>query len=140
MDAALSATLDTLLDPQKIRWSRERTQLGPALMTARNISGGSRTAHMRRALVAVTMLCSLAGCAGARTTIVADDTRFPVSLSEGMRAPDGHLLEPMLLAKPRRPANDGLDLILITVANSSHDKVVIGAKLVEGSSVVVVAN
>ena len=32
-------------------------------------------------------------CAGARTTIVADDARFPVSLSEGMRAPDGHLLE-----------------------------------------------
>src|SRR3990167_7847853 len=28
MDAALSATLDTLLDPQKIRWSRERTQQG----------------------------------------------------------------------------------------------------------------
>ena len=28
MDAALSATLDALLDPQKIRWSRERTQLG----------------------------------------------------------------------------------------------------------------
>ena len=28
MDAALSATLDTLLDPSKIQWSRERTQLG----------------------------------------------------------------------------------------------------------------
>jgi hypothetical protein len=28
MDAALSATLDTLLDPAKIQWSRERTQLG----------------------------------------------------------------------------------------------------------------
>ncbi len=28
MDAALSATLDALLDPQKIRWNRERTVLG----------------------------------------------------------------------------------------------------------------
>ena len=28
MDAALSATLDTLLDQEKIRWSRERAQLG----------------------------------------------------------------------------------------------------------------
>lgn len=28
MDAALSATLETLLDPKKIQWSRERTQLG----------------------------------------------------------------------------------------------------------------
>lgn len=48
---------------------------------------------MKPALLLLSLL-SLVGCAGARTTIIAQDARFPVSLSEGMRAPDGHVLEP----------------------------------------------
>ncbi|MFT3713597.1 MAG: hypothetical protein QM817_38560 [Archangium sp.] len=49
---------------------------------------------MNRTALLLMSMTLLVGCAGARTTIVAPDTRFPVSLSEGMRAPDGHLLEP----------------------------------------------
>lgn len=45
---------------------------------------------MRWALL-ILALC-LAGCAGARASVVAPSVRYPVSLSQGMRGPDGHLL------------------------------------------------
>ncbi len=35
----------------------------------------------------------LTGCAGARSSIVMTDSTYPVSLSNGMRGPDGHLLD-----------------------------------------------
>lgn len=47
MDAALSATLDALLDPQQIRWTRERTQLGQEPVEAEFFLGvGSRDAEL----------------------------------------------------------------------------------------------
>src|SRR5438045_444195 len=47
MDAALSATLDTLLDPAKIKWSRERTQLGQEPAEGELFLGvGSRDAEL----------------------------------------------------------------------------------------------
>lgn len=39
------------------------------------------------------LLVALSGCAGARSSIVMTSATYPVSLSNGMRAPDGHLLD-----------------------------------------------
>jgi hypothetical protein len=39
------------------------------------------------------LLLALSGCAGARSSIVMNDAAYPVSLSNGMRGPDGHLLD-----------------------------------------------
>ena len=47
MDAALSATLDALLDPKQITWSRERTQLGQEPLADELFLGvGSRDAEL----------------------------------------------------------------------------------------------
>lgn len=46
---------------------------------------------MKRALFLLLPL--LVGCAGARTAIIAPNATYPVSLSEGMRAADGHVLD-----------------------------------------------
>lgn len=44
-----------------------------------------------KALIALCLLSTTA-CAGARTRLVIDSARYPVSLSNGMRGPDGRLL------------------------------------------------
>ncbi len=45
---------------------------------------------MRRLLLAVSLLVT--GCAGARTTVVATHSHYPVSLSRGLRDRDGSLV------------------------------------------------
>jgi hypothetical protein len=46
--------------------------------------------RLARLAVAACLACS--ACAGARSSMVAPDARYPVSLSPGMRGPDGRLL------------------------------------------------
>ena len=46
---------------------------------------------MRRLMIACLLV--LSGCAGARSSIVMPDSTYPVSLSNGMRGADGHLLD-----------------------------------------------
>jgi hypothetical protein len=54
------------------------------------------SAPIRRALLGLLVLA--AGC-GARSYIRADSARYPVSLSSGVRGPDGKLVDPQALQK-----------------------------------------
>jgi hypothetical protein len=47
----------------------------------------------RTVMVALASTLLIAGCAGGRTSIVAGDASYPVSLSEGVRDRDGELVE-----------------------------------------------
>jgi hypothetical protein len=42
---------------------------------------------------ALVLLVGASGCAGARTSVVADDARYPISLSRAVRDADGSLVE-----------------------------------------------
>jgi hypothetical protein len=46
-----------------------------------------------RAAIAISMLCTT-GCVGARTSVVAHHSHYPVSLSRGLRDRDGSLVAP----------------------------------------------
>src|SRR5262245_45286350 len=47
-----------------------------------------------RLLAAAAMAALLSGCAGARTTVVANRAQYPVSLSRAVRDADGNLVPP----------------------------------------------
>lgn len=49
--------------------------------------------HLRTFAALAVVLTGATGCAGARTNVVADDARYPISLSRAVRDEDGRLVE-----------------------------------------------